>query len=114
MRLMLGPAKGKDTATSCGPWLVTPDELDDPDDLAIGCEVNGEVMQDSRTSFMIFPVPELVAYLSQVVTLYPGDVIFTGTPAGVGMGRNPQVFLQRGDQLTSHIEGIGELRQTFV
>jgi 2-keto-4-pentenoate hydratase/2-oxohepta-3-ene-1,7-dioic acid hydratase in catechol pathway len=97
-----------------GPVLVTPDELADPDDLAIGCEVNESTMQSARTSDMIFPVPALVAYLSQVVTLWPGDVIFTGTPPGVGMGRRPEVFLQPGDQLVSHIEGIGELRQTFV
>jgi 2,4-didehydro-3-deoxy-L-rhamnonate hydrolase len=97
-----------------GPMLVTPDELDDPDDLAIGCEVNGQVMQDARTSHMIFPVPALISYLSKVVTLLPGDVIFTGTPPGVGMGRSPQVFLRPGDRLTSHIEGIGGLEQTFV
>lgn len=97
-----------------GPFLVTPDELPDPDDLAIGCEVNGEPMQSARTSDMIFPVPALVSYLSQVVTLLPGDVIFTGTPPGVGMGREPQVFLRPGDQLVSHIEGIGELQQRFV
>ena len=97
-----------------GPMLVTPDELDDPDDLAIGCEVNGTPMQQARTSDMLFPVPALVSYLSQVVTLLPGDVIFTGTPPGVGMGRQPPVFLQPGDRLVSRIEGIGELRQTFV
>lgn len=97
-----------------GPVLVTPDELDDPDDLAIGCEVNGQAMQAARTSDMIFPVAQLVSYLSQVVTLLPGDVIFTGTPPGVGMGRDPQVFLKPGDRLVSRIEGIGELRQDFV
>jgi len=97
-----------------GPWLVTPDELSNPDDLAIGCEVNGELMQSARTADMIFPVADLVSYLSHVVTLYPGDVIFTGTPPGVGMGRDPQVFLKPGDVLTSHIEGLGDLRQTFV
>jgi 2-keto-4-pentenoate hydratase/2-oxohepta-3-ene-1,7-dioic acid hydratase in catechol pathway len=97
-----------------GPFLITPDQLADPDDLAIGCEVNGTAMQSARTSDMIFPVPALVSYLSHVVTLLPGDVIFTGTPPGVGMGRDPQVFLQPGDRLVSHIEGIGELRQTFV
>lgn len=97
-----------------GPVLVTPDELDDPDDLAIGCEVNGTPMQEARTSDMLFPVAALVSYLSEVVTLLPGDVIFTGTPPGVGMGRQPPVFLQPGDRLVSHIEGIGELRQTFV
>jgi 2-keto-4-pentenoate hydratase/2-oxohepta-3-ene-1,7-dioic acid hydratase in catechol pathway len=97
-----------------GPVLVTADELGDPDDLAIGCEVNGTPMQSSRTSQMIFPVPALIAYLSEVVTLYPGDVIFTGTPPGVGMGRQPPVFLKPGDELVSRIEGIGELRQRFV
>ncbi|MDA8046955.1 MAG: fumarylacetoacetate hydrolase family protein [Actinomycetota bacterium] len=97
-----------------GPYLVTPDELVDRDDLAIGCQVNGRPMQSARTSDMIFPVPTLVSYLSQIVTLLPGDVIFTGTPPGVGMGRQPQVFLQPGDQLVSRIEGIGELHQTFV
>jgi 2,4-diketo-3-deoxy-L-fuconate hydrolase len=97
-----------------GPVLVSVDELEHPDDLAIGCEVNGTVMQDARTSQMIFPVPALLAYLSEVVTLYPGDVIFTGTPPGVGMGRDPQVFLKPGDVLVSRIEGIGELRQSFI
>ena len=97
-----------------GPVLVTPDEFANPDDLAIGCEVNGRTMQNARTSDMIFPVPDLVAYLSEVVTLLPGDVIFTGTPPGVGQGRKPPVFLAPGDHLSSHIEGIGELHQRFV
>jgi 2,4-didehydro-3-deoxy-L-rhamnonate hydrolase len=96
-----------------GPVLVTPDELADRDDLAIGCDVNGAPMQKARTSDMIFPVAELVAYLSKVVTLFPGDVIFTGTPPGVGMGRNPQVFLKPGDRLRSYIEGVGEIVQEF-
>ena len=97
-----------------GPVLVTPDEFADPDELEIGCAVNGETMQSGRTSHMIFPVPELIAYLSTVVTLLPGDVIFTGTPPGVGMGRTPPVFLAPGDELRSWVEGIGELRQRFV
>lgn len=97
-----------------GPTLVTPDALPDRDDLAIGCDLNGEPMQSSRTSYMIFPVNELVAYLSRVVTLYPGDVIFTGTPPGVGMGRNPQVFIKPGDTLRSWIEGVGEMEQRFL
>ena len=96
-----------------GPVLVTPDELSDRDDLAIGCDVNGAPMQKARTADMIFPVAQLIAYLSKVVTLYPGDVIFTGTPPGVGMGRNPQVFLRPGDRLRSYIEGIGEMVQDF-
>jgi 2-keto-4-pentenoate hydratase/2-oxohepta-3-ene-1,7-dioic acid hydratase in catechol pathway len=97
-----------------GPVLVTADEFDNPDDLAIGCEVNGQLMQGSRTSLMIFPVPQLLAYLSTVVTLLPGDVIFTGTPSGVGVGRQPPVFLAPGDELRSWVEGVGELRQRFV
>jgi 2-keto-4-pentenoate hydratase/2-oxohepta-3-ene-1,7-dioic acid hydratase in catechol pathway len=96
-----------------GPVLVTPDELDNRDDLAIGCDVNGEPMQKARTSDMIFPVAELLAYLSNVVTLYPGDVLFTGTPPGVGMGRKPPVFLKPGDRLRSYVEGIGEMVQEF-
>ena len=97
-----------------GPVLVTPDEFTDPDDLAIGCEVNGQAMQTARTSDMIFSVPALIAFLAGVVTLLPGDVIFTGTPPGVGAGRQPPVFLAPGDELTSHIEGIGQLHQRFV
>ncbi|MET7745902.1 fumarylacetoacetate hydrolase family protein [Streptomyces sp. NPDC005385] len=97
-----------------GPYLVTPDAFDDPDDLALRCTVNGEEVQASRTSDLIFSVPELVARLSSVIPLLPGDVIFTGTPAGVGLGRDPQRWLAPGDELVSTIEGIGELRQRFV
>jgi 2,4-didehydro-3-deoxy-L-rhamnonate hydrolase len=97
-----------------GPVLVTPDEFADPDDLAIGCEVNDEMVQAARTSDMIFSVPALIAFLAGVVTLLAGDVIFTGTPPGVGAGRRPPVFLAPGDDLTSHIEHIGELHQRFV
>jgi 2,4-didehydro-3-deoxy-L-rhamnonate hydrolase len=97
-----------------GPWLVTLDEFTDPGDLALGCEVNGESVQSGRTSQLIFSVPALIANLSASVWLLPGDVIFTGTPSGVGLGRDPQRWLTDGDVLTSHIEGIGELRQRFV
>lgn len=97
-----------------GPVLVTPDEVDDPDTLELGCAINGETMQKSRTSDLIFPVPELIARLSATVTLLPGDVIFTGTPSGVGMGRSPQRFLQPGEELVSHVAGIGEMRHRFV
>ncbi|MFE9789850.1 fumarylacetoacetate hydrolase family protein [Nocardia salmonicida] len=97
-----------------GPWLVTPDELADPDDLELGCSIDGEEMQKGRTRDLIFPIPSLIAALSQTVTLFPGDVIFTGTPAGVGIGREPKRFLQPGERLDSWIEGIGALRQTFV
>jgi 2-keto-4-pentenoate hydratase/2-oxohepta-3-ene-1,7-dioic acid hydratase in catechol pathway len=97
-----------------GPWLVSPDEFENPDDLKIGCSIDGEEVQKGRTSDLIFSVPALIEGLSATVTLLPGDVIFTGTPAGVGMGRSPQRFLQPGETLVSRIEGIGEITQTFV
>jgi 2,4-didehydro-3-deoxy-L-rhamnonate hydrolase len=97
-----------------GPSLVTPDELDDRDNLALGCEVNGESMQKGSTADMVFTVPTLIAKLSAILTLLPGDVIFTGTPAGVGVGRNPQRFLRPGDELTTWISGIGRMRHRFI
>jgi 2-keto-4-pentenoate hydratase/2-oxohepta-3-ene-1,7-dioic acid hydratase in catechol pathway len=97
-----------------GPWLVTPDDLDDPDDLALGCAIDGEKVQDARTSDLIFSVPRLIAELSAVVPLLPGDVIFTGTPAGVGHARRPPRFLQPGETVESWIEGIGTIRNRFV
>jgi 2,4-diketo-3-deoxy-L-fuconate hydrolase len=93
-----------------GPWVVTPDELEDPDDLGLGCSVDGDIVQDARTSDLVFSVPQLVAELSSVLPLLPGDVIFTGTPAGVGFTRQPPVFLQPGQLLESWIEGIGTIR----
>ncbi len=97
-----------------GPWLVTLDEFDDPNDLELGCAIDGEQVQLSRTSELIFSVPALVSRLSRTLPLLPGDVIFTGTPSGVGLGRSPQRFLADGEELVSHIEGIGELRHRFV
>lgn len=97
-----------------GPWLVTPDELTDRDDLALSCEIDGERVQDSRTSDMVFDVSQLIAELSAVVTLLPGDVIFTGTPGGVGVARQPARFLQPGEVLTSSVEGIGTIRNRCV
>jgi 2,4-didehydro-3-deoxy-L-rhamnonate hydrolase len=97
-----------------GPWLVTLDEFADPGDLELGCTVNGQQMQKGRTSDLLFSVPALVAELSRVVSLEPGDVIFTGTPAGVGVARKPQIFLAPGDELVTRVEGIGELRHRFV
>jgi 2,4-didehydro-3-deoxy-L-rhamnonate hydrolase len=97
-----------------GPALVTPDELADPDDLEIGCEIAGEVLQKSRTSDMVFSVPRLIAELSSILPLLPGDVIFTGTPAGIGATRKPPRFLQPGEVLHSWIDGLGSLRTTFV
>ncbi len=97
-----------------GPWLVTPDEVPNPDDLALGCSVDGETMQDARTSDLIFDVSQLIAQLSAVLPLLPGDVIFTGTPSGIGAVRNPARFLQRGAVLESWIEGIGTIRNRCV
>lgn len=97
-----------------GPFLVSVDELDNPDDLTLGCILNGEEVQKGRTRDMIFPVPELIARLSAVVTLLPGDLIFTGTPAGVGLGRKPPRFLSPGDVLVSHIVQIGEITTRFA
>ena len=113
---MVGPAPQFSLAKSypnfgpIGPALVTPDELTDRDDLAIGCAIDGESVQSSRTSMMLFDVPAIVAHLSSVLTLLPGDVIFTGTPSGVGMGRDPKRFLEPGEVVVSEIEGIGRLR----
>ena len=97
-----------------GPFLVTVDEVPDRDDLELGCSVNGEEVQKARTSDLIFPVPELVSRLSHIVTLWPGDLIFTGTPAGVGYARTPPRFLHAGDVVTSYIEGVGELRNPCI
>lgn len=96
-----------------GPWLVTTDELQDPDDLALGCSVDGRTVQDARTGDLIFSVPRLVAELSAVLTLLPGDLVFTGTPSGVGMAAQPPRFLQAGETLESWIEGIGTIRNRF-
>lgn len=97
-----------------GPYLVTPDELDDPDDLALGCTLNGAEMQKGRTRDLLFPVPELIARLSAVVTILPGDLIFTGTPAGVGLGRKPPRFLSAGDELVSYVDQVGEITTRLV
>ncbi|MGW6795722.1 fumarylacetoacetate hydrolase family protein [Streptomyces chartreusis] len=97
-----------------GPSLVTVDELDDPDDLEIGCAIDGETVQQGRTRDLIFPVPELIARLSRIVELYPGDVIFTGTPAGVGVGRKPPRYLQDGNILTSWVGGVGSMEQRLL
>jgi 2-keto-4-pentenoate hydratase/2-oxohepta-3-ene-1,7-dioic acid hydratase in catechol pathway len=97
-----------------GPVIVTPDEFTDPDDLALGCSLDGEMLQDGRTKDLIFSVPELIARLSDVLPLLPGDLIFTGTPSGVGMARDPKRYLPPGATLVSTIEGIGELRTPLV
>ena len=97
-----------------GPWLVTPDEFDDPDDLVLGCAVNGAEVQKGRTSDMVFSVPAILARLSAIVPLLPGDVIFTGTPAGIGNARVPKRFLAPGDELVTFVEGIGEMRHALT
>lgn len=103
--------KSHDTFGPLGPWLVTTDEITNPHNLAMWLDVNGERRQTGSTSKMIFKVPELVAFLSTLMTLNPGDVITTGTPPGVGMGMKPQQFLNIGDVVTLGIEGLGEQRQ---
>lgn len=108
-----GLAKSFPGFSPMGPWLVTTDELPERDDLALGCDIDGDVVQDGRTSKLIFSIPRSIAALSEVVTLYPGDVVFTGTPDGVGLGRTPQRFLQPGETLHTWVEGIGEMRHTF-
>jgi len=97
-----------------GPWVVSVDEFSDPDDLALGCAVDGETMQSARTGDLIFSVPRLVAELSSVLPLLPGDVLFTGTPAGVGAVRQPPIFLAPGQILTTWIEGIGTMRNRCI
>ena len=97
-----------------GPWLVTPDELDDPDDLALGCSIDGETVQEDRTTDLVFGIARLIAEISAVVPMLPGDLIFTGTPAGVGISRKPPRFLAPGQVLESWIEGIGTIRSTIV
>jgi len=102
-------SKGFDTFAPLGPALVTPDEIPDPNRLALRTTVNGRLLQDSNTSDMIFGVAEIIAFLSADATLLPGTVILTGTPEGVGMARTPPIWLQAGDTVTVEIEGIGAL-----
>ena len=117
-RQLIGPApqfslgKSFPGFSPTGPWLVTVDELGNRDDLGIGCSVNGQVMQDGRTSDLIFSVPRIIAKLSAILPLLPGDLIFTGTPSGVGGARKPPVFLRHGDVLETWVEGIGTITST--
>ncbi len=103
-----------DTFAPMGPWLVTADEIADPHGLDIACEINGEVLQHSNTRQFIFRIPELIAFLSSVFTLEPGDVVSTGTPPGVGFARKPPRFLKPGDEVVVRIQGLGELRNPVV
>jgi 2,4-diketo-3-deoxy-L-fuconate hydrolase len=106
--------KSQDTWGPVGPWLVTRDEIPDPQKLFIWLDVNGERMQDGSTETMIFPVAHLVSYVSRFMTLYPGDIVTTGTPPGVGMGKSPQRWLNDGDVITLGVDGLGEQRQKVV
>ncbi len=101
--------KSPDTFCPVGPRLVPREEIADPQALAIRCLVNGKALQDSSTAQMIFSVAEIIAYTSQIITLEPGDLIATGTPAGVGVFRDPKVLLQDGDEVSVEIEGLGTL-----
>jgi 2-keto-4-pentenoate hydratase/2-oxohepta-3-ene-1,7-dioic acid hydratase in catechol pathway len=107
-------AKSYDTFGPLGPWLVTTDEVPDPQRLDLALDLNGARMQTGSTSTMIFSVAKLVSYISQYMTLMPGDVITTGTPPGVGMARNPRVFLKPGDEIRASISGLGEQRFRIV
>jgi 2-keto-4-pentenoate hydratase/2-oxohepta-3-ene-1,7-dioic acid hydratase in catechol pathway len=108
--------KGKscDTFGPIGPWLVTKDEVPDPQNLRLWLEVDGERRQDGSTRTMIFGVKKLVSYLSEFMTLHPGDIITTGTPSGVGMGRKPPVYLRPGQTVRLAVEGLGEQQQRVV
>jgi len=104
--------KGCDTFGPVGPWLVTPDEVPNPRNLKLWLSVNGQRYQNGNTDQMVYGPEFLVHYLSQFMTLHPGDIISTGTPPGVGMGQKPQVYLQPGDKVTLGVEGLGEQTQT--
>jgi 2-keto-4-pentenoate hydratase/2-oxohepta-3-ene-1,7-dioic acid hydratase in catechol pathway len=106
--------KSADTFAPLGPWLVTKDEIKDVNNLRIWLSRNGKMMQDGTTANLIFKVPYLVSYLSRFMTLLPGDVISTGTPAGVGLGMNPQVYIQEGDVMELGIDGLGTSKQKAV
>ncbi|MEM8574825.1 MAG: fumarylacetoacetate hydrolase family protein [Pseudomonadota bacterium] len=107
-------AKSYDSFGPLGPWLVTTDEIPDPQNLDLSLDLNGERMQTGNSSTMIFSVAELVSYISKYMTLVPGDVIVTGTPPGVGMARNPRVFIKPGDEMVLRIAGLGEQHQIIV
>ncbi|MEO3406653.1 fumarylacetoacetate hydrolase family protein [Mucilaginibacter sp. CAU 1740] len=106
--------KGCDTFAPLGPFLATPDEIADPHNLRLWLKVNGETMQDGTTSNFIFNLPHLISYTSQFMTLLPGDIISTGTPAGVGLGMKPPIYLKAGDVVELGIEGLGESKQNVI
>ena len=100
--------------TPCGPVIVTKDEIADPYDLHLQTRLNGEVMQDTKTDDLIFKIPEIVAYYSQWYRFRPGDFVTTGSPSGVGVGRDPQVFMHAGDTVEIELEGVGTLVNTLA
>jgi len=106
--------KSADTFAPMGPFMATPDEIDNIGDMRMWLNVNGENMQDGNTSNLIFSVDHVVSYLSQFMTLLAGDVISTGTPAGVGMGMNPEKYLKPGDVVELGIDGLGSSKQNVV
>jgi acylpyruvate hydrolase len=103
-----------EASTPVGPALVTPDEIDDPDDLRVSCAVDGELVQDSSTSDLVFGPAALISYISTIITLVPGDLIVTGTPAGIGAARKPPRFLAPGQVVTTTVAQVGELVNTCV
>ena len=106
--------KSSDNFAQIGPWLVTPDEIEDPQNLKMWLRVNGKTMQNGSTATMVYGVEHLVSYLSDFMTLYPGDVISTGTPPGVGLGQKPPRYLKAGDRVELSIEGLGSQKQEVV
>ena len=106
--------KGCDTFAPIGPWLVTKDEITDPHNLRLWLSLNGKMMQDSNTNDLIFNIPFLVSYISQFMTLLPGDIISTGTPAGVGLGFTPNIYLKEGDVVELGIDGLGTSKQVCI
>jgi 2-keto-4-pentenoate hydratase/2-oxohepta-3-ene-1,7-dioic acid hydratase in catechol pathway len=97
-----------------GPWISTLDEFADPADVPLGCSIDGVTVQDARSSDMIIKIPELLTILSDIITLEPGDLLYTGCPAGVGMGKNPPTYLRPGQELVTWVEGVGEMRHTMA
>ncbi|MEI8405624.1 MAG: fumarylacetoacetate hydrolase family protein, partial [Actinomycetes bacterium] len=95
-------------------WMSTIDEFADPADIGLGCSIDGVQVQDARSSDMIIKIPELLTILSGIITLEPGDLLYTGCPAGVGMGKNPPTYLKAGQELGTWVEGVGEMRHTMV
>lgn len=106
--------KGCDTFAPIGPWLVTPEEVPDVNNLRLWLSVNNEIMQDGNTNTLIFNIPFLISYISRFMTLLPGDIISTGTPPGVGLGKNPPVFLRAGDIVELGIDGLGISKQQVI